>query len=619
MWQSYARAHSHIHTGDGRAAERTCVRLGERVPSHRGSRGVTAYRKVAELAALRALVPRRAPLLAQYARKGWLRWSAARRRLPERELQRIHLVVPITARADLEVAVGLVQIIGLEALDCSITFDLPTEAAAALFRHHLRRDGLDQLVCVTTGRSVAAIAAELPPSLPVCLIPAHVALAPQFIRELARLLDGGQTLRREDNALSLGTASDLATGARATGGSGDPMGMPLFDLVPQLARSDAAMAFLASFETAVQDLIPPPTPPAPAARLWSGTDDSEAPPEVLEVACPPASDVLVETETADGPQVFFRMAASLAAARGLVDVRPPLTALGRVPRQARVIVTGGGGGSIEDSRLNLQVPPQALEPWMVTAYVNRGGAGNAVVSTFATAIGCELAYAEDAVLPRPGVPVVWGVLRGSKSIIDDAERRGQYAFYIDHAYFARGHGRSYRITRNGFEAGPVRRCPEDRIKGLGVRVKPWRKGGREIICCPPTDHFTEAHGCADWLEKTIASLSCVTDRPVIVRRKPAPGETDVPLAKALKTAHALVTHSSNVAIEAAVLGTPVFVAATSAAAPVGLTDLTQIERPVYPDRDAWLAHLAYNQFSFEEIADGTAWTMLLELEERPIA
>jgi len=44
-----------------------------------------------------------------------------------------------------------------------------------------------------------------------------------------------------------------------------------------------------------------------------------------------------------------------------------------------------------------------------------------------------------------------------------------------------------------------------------------------------------------------------------------------------------------------------------------------IEDPVYPDRQGWLAHLAYNQYSFDEIQDGGAWKMLLELEERELA
>ena len=90
----------------------------------------------------------------------------------------------------------------------------------------------------------------------------------------------------------------------------------------------------------------------------------------------------------------------------------------------------------------------------------------------------------------------------------------------------------------------------------------------------------------------------------------------MPLDVALQSAHALVTHSSNVAIEAACLGTPIFVDPASAAAPIGLTDLSMIETPVYPDRQAWLSHLAYSQFSMDEIRDGSAWRLLREQEER---
>jgi hypothetical protein len=61
----------------------------------------------------------------------------------------------------------------------------------------------------------------------------------------------------------------------------------------------------------------------------------------------------------------------------------------------------------------------------------------------------------------------------------------------------------------------------------------------------------------------------------------------------------------------------VFVAPSSAAAPIGRTDLAEIEQPIYPDRAPWLAHLAYNQFSLEEMESGAAWRMLRELEERP--
>jgi hypothetical protein len=253
---------------------------------------------------------------------------------------------------------------------------------------------------------------------------------------------------------------------------------------------------------------------------------------------------------------------------------------------------------------------------MLSAFLNRGGAGNAVIRAFASAVGCRIAYADDEPDVLCEIPVVWGVLRGSDRILARATEQGLYFFYIDHAYFDRGHGKSYRIARNRYEAGPIRRCPSDRFDALGIRMEPWRKSGREILVCPPTDYFMRAHGCEDWLESTLSALHELTDRPIIVRKKPHPGGEAVPLQKALERAHALVTHSSNVAIEAACLGTPVFVAPSSAAAPIGRTDLSKVEDPAYPDRGPWLAHLAYNQFTFEEIGDGRAWRMLLALEDR---
>ena len=53
----------------------------------------------------------------------------------------------------------------------------------------------------------------------------------------------------------------------------------------------------------------------------------------------------------------------------------------------------------------------------------------------------------------------------------------------------------------------------------------------------------------------------------------------------LEKAHCVVTFNSNVAVEALLAGTPVFVGPHSAALPMGrsVTDLGDIENPAYPD------------------------------------
>src|SRR5688500_6132540 len=284
-----------------------------------------------------------------------------------------------------------------------------------------------------------------------------------------------------------------------------------------------------------------------------------------------------------------------------VEVCPPLSFVTRQAREVEVTLYGGKRPPF--TRPFLVAPePARFSPDLVNFYMNRGGGGNPAVRAMAEAVRGRMMYAEDG--PRPVIAFVWGVLRGSMDVIRATQAANGFFYYMDHAYFARGHLSNYRITLNGFEAGPVRRRPADRLQALGLRPQPWNKSGRYILVCPPTDYFVQAHGCHGWLDETLAALRAATDREIVIRQKSKPGEPVAPLDEVLRGAHAVVTHSSNVAIEAVVAGTPVFVSATSAAAPVGLTDLSLIESPAYPDREAWLAHLAYSQFSFEEMQSG---------------
>jgi hypothetical protein len=98
----------------------------------------------------------------------------------------------------------------------------------------------------------------------------------------------------------------------------------------------------------------------------------------------------------------------------------------------------------------------------------------------------------------------------------------------------------------------------------------------------------------------------LTDRQIVVRFK----NSKRPLQQDLDGAHAVVANGTIAAVEAAILGYPVFDAPGSAAALVGQTDLTQIEHPVYPDREPWVRSLAYCQFSEAELVDGTLWKLL---------
>lgn len=168
-------------------------------------------------------------------------------------------------------------------------------------------------------------------------------------------------------------------------------------------------------------------------------------------------------------------------------------------------------------------------------------------------------------------------------------------------------GGYYRWHLGCFQMAVVRDVPADRFDALQIPVSPWRKGGDRIIVAPSLEDYDRLHFCEGWVDETVARLRSLTKRPVFVRHR----DSDVPLGEELADAHCLVTHGSNAANEAVVMGCPVFVIGDCAARHVGLTDLTRIETPVYPDRSRWLRSLAYSQYTEAEICDGTAWRLIV--------
>lgn len=182
-----------------------------------------------------------------------------------------------------------------------------------------------------------------------------------------------------------------------------------------------------------------------------------------------------------------------------------------------------------------------------------------------------------------------------------------YARRVFATWLPRGeNGGFYRWHRDCYQLREIRPYPDDRWKALKTDVLPWRKNGRHIVVAAPTPNYAAFNGCENWLEKTTLKLKRLTDRPLVFREKTSTRS----LQDDLKGAHALVAHGSNAAVEAVILGCPVFVDASSAAALVGKTDLSDIEKPSYPDRQPWLNALSYSQFCERELCDGTLWRLL---------
>jgi hypothetical protein len=221
-----------------------------------------------------------------------------------------------------------------------------------------------------------------------------------------------------------------------------------------------------------------------------------------------------------------------------------------------------------------------------------------------------------AALETGTTAIVGGLDGGSDRLLRRCRETGHPYVFVDSGYFATrdaaGRRRRYRVVPDAYahhwELPPyfAETFGRPRFEELGLTIEPWRKSGRDVIVCLSSDAHTRFFGLQSWLDDTLEQLRRGTDRPIVIRRKGDP----VPLEQQLKTAWAVVTWSSNVAVTAALAGIPVFVGPECAALPVGASILAGggrfIEEPVYPDREAWAWGLAAGQFTADEIAAGRA-------------
>jgi hypothetical protein len=244
------------------------------------------------------------------------------------------------------------------------------------------------------------------------------------------------------------------------------------------------------------------------------------------------------------------------------------------------------------------------------------GEGSSPKFAYAFARGCQGTITDeglplfDGPVALFGSPSLWPVLRA-------AQADGRDYYYGDHAYF--GRNRFYRITKNAHQHDGRGHYSPDRFHHFGRWVYPWRSSGSHIVVCPNSDIYFALHGLdgPTWVRETVATLKQHTDREIRVRWK----NTGLPIQADLVDAWAVVAFSSAAAIDALIVGVPVFVCAPFCASyRMGLADLAQIESPIFPDdREPFLWALAYQQWTLSEMLQGMAWRALQEEEEQRAA
>jgi hypothetical protein len=252
----------------------------------------------------------------------------------------------------------------------------------------------------------------------------------------------------------------------------------------------------------------------------------------------------------------------------------------------------------------------------INIYQTPQGKNRKVCAAFAAGCGGKI------VPPYPLLPgevFMFGYLRGVLPTLQQAQREGRTFYFADNGYFRPGRRISdrgfYRITRNALHHDGSGDASSARWKALKMTpIAPWRKAGSHVVVCPPSRLMAGIlnFDADKWLADVLAKLEAATDRPIRLRRKMSWQEvmdrSGPTLADDLRGAWTLVTHSSNAAVEALLLGVPAICTRACAAHRMTVHDPAQIETPIMPDdREQWAWNLAANQWNLAELADGTCW------------
>ena len=195
-------------------------------------------------------------------------------------------------------------------------------------------------------------------------------------------------------------------------------------------------------------------------------------------------------------------------------------------------------------------------------------------------------------------------------------------FYnFDGGYFGNGKKKTiFRLSVNNFQnVNSIIDRPSDRWEQLNIAQHSFKQGSTIVIVPPDRKivHTLELGSDDQWIDDTILKIKNFTDRPIKIRKRPEP-RADRIVSNTFKDfikddTFCVVGYSSNALVEAAMADIPVIPLGHSATKSLYSYQLEDIEKikPAYPsDKQAWLNHLAYSQFTRDELLSGYAWEII---------
>tara|TARA_A100000164_G_C21585217_1_gene620350 strand:- start:180 stop:713 length:534 start_codon:yes stop_codon:yes gene_type:complete len=160
-------------------------------------------------------------------------------------------------------------------------------------------------------------------------------------------------------------------------------------------------------------------------------------------------------------------------------------------------------------------------------------------------------------------------------------------------------------------------------QGIDAEFKGWNTGECKHILLAPSSQTvcTYMHSLSqeDWIKQASEEIKIYTDRPITMRNKPRPNNEwwNTDIKDELKDCHALVTNMSLSAVDAVLNKVPVITHQNNVCYPLSadMKEIDRVKRKIPPREivTMWLRCVANNQFTLQEIEDGTAYRLLNEV------
>jgi len=188
-------------------------------------------------------------------------------------------------------------------------------------------------------------------------------------------------------------------------------------------------------------------------------------------------------------------------------------------------------------------------------------------------------------------------------------------WFIDSGYtnFIESNKIWHRLVHNHLHYGNSFNAPVDRLGMFKSFPQQWRTGGDKILVIEPGE-FAASIFHIDinvWKTQIEQELKKYTDKKIVFREK-APKKKRTPLYKHLlnEDYYCVVSINSNAATEAIWAGVPAITLGkhiTNFATRNQLSDINNLYRGPLAE---WLAMLSYSQFTYEELINGTAASLV---------